>query len=194
LGVVKVAPVVLVLVLVGWGIKALVDRQEAMEAAEIVALTAVLVTRVGAVFTVAANAWLRRKRLASEERRHTERLAHERREAVRTTAAVAYGKVGEVLHHVNLNTIHRIAAETDFHSPEEITQTATEAQRSLNLVRALGRSKDVQDRALVLSVELLSFVNETFAVANVIRSNPQNEGEALKKYEAKPPSSTIHLR
>lgn len=75
----RVALVVLVLVLIGWGIMALADRQEAMEGSEIIALTAVLVTGVGAVFTVAANAWLGRKRLASEERRHTERLDHEER-------------------------------------------------------------------------------------------------------------------
>ncbi len=107
--VLRVVLVVLAVVLIGWGIKALVDRREAMEAAEIIALTAVLVTGFGAVFTVAVNAWLANRRLAHERELQVERSLLERRLTHEPKAAKAYQAAEEVRRKIGWDQIEKAA-------------------------------------------------------------------------------------
>lgn len=176
------------------------------DAGQWIALTAVLVTGVGAVFTVAVNAWRGNRRLASEERRHkerlasdeamhearlkheagvhTERLAFERREAVRSTAAEAYGKASDVLYRVNTSTIIRIAEASELVLPDEINQSKIEAQQALSLVRTLGWTKNVQDRALMLNLELMKFLNQTVAFAAATKGKSPHMSTAAQEWDA----------
>lgn len=124
------------------------------------------------------------RRLEHEKELFTERLAHKRREATRTTAAEAYSKSSDLLRSVNVNTIHKIAAASQLVLPDEVNQSMTAAQQALTLVRALGWTKEVQDSALLLDLELRKFLDQTFALAGVIHSGSSGEAEAMKKYEA----------
>lgn len=199
--VLKIALAVLAVVLIGVGIKALVDRQEAMEASEIIALTAVLVTGVGAVFTVAVNAWLGRKRLAGEERRHierlatdermhdarleheagvhTKRLAHERREAQRTTAARAYSLAGDGLRAVNPSALSRLEAR----SPERVAEIGkiVEAALELELIEALGWDEDVRETAMELGAGLAQLAEVADRVSQGLHDDILDDPEAARQ-------------
>ncbi len=123
-------------------------------------------------------------RLEHEAEVHTERLAHERREAVRSTAAEGYGKASDVLYRVNTSTIIRIAEASQLVLPEEINQSKIEAQQALSLVRALGWSKEVRDRALRLNMELMKFLNQTVAFAAVSKSSSPHMSKAGREWDA----------
>lgn len=161
----RIALVVLAVVLIGWGTKILVDRQEAMEASEVIALTAVLVTGVGAVFTVAVNAWLGRKRLASEERRHTERLVHEERLQTKRLDYEAERSSERLSHETDVSR-DRLAHER----AEAVRTTAASAYRAAdavvshvnqNTVHTLARSEDSEfgaRQAISKAMDGLAFV------------------------------------
>lgn len=138
LQVVRVVLVVIVLVLIGWGIKALANRQEAAEASEVIALTAVLVTGVGAVFTVAANAWLGRNRLDHEERMQQVDLAEDRRREGLDAAVRAYTLAAEVKQKSDFRSIKRWADAGMQSMDSEADRAVHESKAALEMVRVLG--------------------------------------------------------
>ncbi len=160
---------------------------EFLQTAQGIALVSVLVAGLS-VFVTGVSIWLNyrgsEKRLAHEKQMQAEQLSHERREAVRVTAAGAYAKASDVLSDVNVNTIHNIAAESESGLPDEIKIRSLDAQRSLELVRALGWSEDVRQRALDLEVELLRYMNVGFATVGAIRSESLNQGTVLERFES----------
>jgi len=173
LQVLRVVLVMIVLVLIGWGIKALVNRQEAMEAAEIIALTAVLVTGAGAAFTVAANAWLGRKRLASEERMHTERLANERRLVHEGKAAEAYLAAEEVQRWIKWKDIEnaaRLGHERLTHAHKDKIMAAVDA---ITKAKAYAWTDEMATAAGGVIVGIAKLENKAYGSINRLREMMQ---------------------
>ena len=92
------------------------------------------------------------ERLAHETDISRDRLAHERAEAVRTTAASAFSASDAVVRHVNQNTVHTLARreESEFGARRAISK----AMDGLAFVTAMGWSAEVRESAAMLLDEI----------------------------------------
>jgi len=146
---------------------------------EIIALVAAMGT-ILAVLVTGVSIYLNSKgserRLESEERRHTERLAHESREAVKAAAAEAYSKANTVLHFTSIRSIvSSKASPLGASAYEDLSQAGIDAQNALSVVRALGWSKDVRAKAEKLAAELLSSTVAFNEALEIMRSKGEND-------------------
>lgn len=128
-----------------------------------------LVVAVVAIVSTAVVAWLR---MRHDERMQKERLAHERREALTTTAAEGYAAASTVLK----------VFDPDAPVPPAKVRSAAarEARQPLDVIVAVGWSPEVRVAAMRLVAAVAALARQAFAMSGLLESDsdPAKVGRA----------------
>lgn len=155
---------------------------EFLQTAEGIALASVTVAGLSLLVT-GLSIWLNyrgsEKRLKHEKEMQTEQLDHERREAVRQTAAEAFVQANELAESLSVEKVLVIGDQSeDGFLPDDLREAFTKSERSLQLVEALGWTKEVRNNATYARLELRTMYRAAFGTVGVIRSSV-DDSEAL---------------
>jgi hypothetical protein len=149
-----------------------------MEASEVIALVAVLVTGIGAVVT-GISVWLNYrgsdKRLDHEERMLEKKLAHNRREASRAEAAKAYRLCTEAERKLNWYEVERQGYSGAGQIDGSTKLAVLAAADAMELARAYGWNDAVVDAAGKVLVELANLENRAFATVGLVGGGRNSE-------------------
>ena len=146
-------------------------------AGNVIGLAAVIVTGVGAMVTVAASAWIANRRMHHEDGLQKQRLAHERRESVRTTAAEAYVKTNAAL-----RVLFAFDDLVNLEAPPEDIDHLRDGIKGLEVIVALGWDKDVQGAAHVLIDALGLAISLAVPAAEAVRSGDPDANDLERAF------------
>lgn len=120
---------------------------------------------------IGVNARLANRRMNHAERMQQGRMAHERTEAVRASAAEAYIETDGLMRLVNPVTVRMIAEEFESGMGTEVREALPRTRDALGLIIAMGWSDEVRDAARELRSAVLKLASRGRAVAGAIRNN-----------------------
>jgi len=127
---------------------------------------------------IAVNAWLTNRRMVHDERMQTQRLAHERREALTTTAAEGYAAASKLLQVIHPDAQIPIA--------ERRIAAENEARQPLDVIVAVGWSPEVRVAAMSLVAAVAALAAKSFAMSGLLESDsdPPAVGRAEAQLQA----------
>ncbi len=139
-------------------------------------LIVAILSAITAIAAIGANAWLGNRRMNHDRRMQQGRMAYERAEGVRTSAAEAYIETDGLMRLVNPVTIRMIAEEFDAGLGTEVSEALPKARDALGFVIALGWNDEVRDTARELLSAILKLASRGWAVASAIRNDTLDSG------------------